>query len=251
MPQSPTANPVTRAYCNTEDIRPYIQPLAIDGSIVTTARVLEEIETQSRILDGMLGSRARTPFPARTSTSPKTPAQVKRWTTLMVAHTVDNWNRRINRSESNSTGWLTDALAILREEDGELKGSLMADSLMEFVAAETLGGDTLDGASQEWGWLGNTPYLRLRNPGLIVDATHPLKFLDSNGYEIRDTAGLPYSPSRLWKVHDAAQGVIFVLDYSSVQANAASVSYWFTYWDHSWFNSGGPAELSGVSTYGG
>ena len=247
MPTSSTSDAITRAYCTTADVKPYLAPNVLgEGAAnpITIERLVEETVANSRILDGLLGARCFTPF-----TTPA-PALVKKWVIYATAAEVWLMHPQGNRKSGLPARYLGLRDSILREENGVLMGSLLSDLLLNFVAAETLGGDTLDGASTEFGWLGATPMLRLRNRGLIVDGAHPLKFLDAAGYEVRDTAGLPYGPRRGWSVSDPSQSTISVTDYSRVQAEAASVSYWFSYWDASYFNTE-PASLSGVAAYGG
>ena len=252
MSTAPTANPVTRAYCNTDDIAPYIAPNVIgDGAAnpIKVERVIREMEMASRKLDGLLGSRCFTPFPARGSPSPKTPAQVVEWTTYEVAAKLNIWASQGNRKGGLPTRYLAlrDSILSVDETTGQLKGSILADQMMEFVSRETMGVTTLDGGTNEHGWMGETTLYQLANRGLIVDAAHPIAFLNASGVRIVDTAGLPHRIT----VEDAALGVINVWNRSAIESDATYISYWFSWWDCSRFNVGGGSHPTAMPAYGG
>lgn len=254
MATAPSSSDIARAYCTSEDVKPYIAPSSIGAGAanpMTGDRVADIIQSYSRQIDGMLaGIGFFTPFPATGATNPDTPEPVKRWVMFRTAGELALIAAAGNRKTRQATMLFGMADEILRADPstGELRGTLLADSFMEYVDSELLTGSTLDGGTQEFGEFGTTGLYRLRNRGLVMDAGHPLKFRKSNGAELFDSAGLPFAPGRYWKVVDAAQSTIAIWDNTYVEANAASVSYWFSWRDATWYQSE-PATLTGVQGY--
>lgn len=256
MATGPASSDVQRVYATMDDLAPLVAPSTISGPtaqgdvLITQNRVQEALKRFSRIIDARLaGTGVRTPFPDVGNSNPGPPRIVRDWVMYRTAAEVALWNSLGNSKAPQVVELLALAHEILSvDESGRVRGAILGDALLEYVHNETFELTTTGGAS-EWGQIGSTTRYRLRNPGLVYDPMHPLKFVNASNAEVFASDGRPFSTSNGWWVVDAAQSIIQIARRTEIENLASYVNYWFTWWNLGRFVPQDNVFESGVAHY--
>lgn len=252
MPTAPTGTDIALAYAIVDDVALLLPEGTIGkGSAhpIPSGKVQAAILRFSRKIDGMLGGCGFfTPFPAVDAANPDLPAPVREWVTYKAAAEIAMYAAGGQPKNPITVGLDERAEAMLHvDDDGELRGTLMVDSMQEYIEGENFE-LTTSTAGVETGQLGASWYYRLRNRGLLVDNQHPLVFAGDDNKEVFNSDGMPFDYGRDWWVVSASQSVIALGNRGTITDKATRVNYWFS-WRDPEHGVPGLSQVRGVSAY--